>query len=95
MSFRRKGFTKSKHTEEIVGIPLAELYEYLLQTFKDNYGYEWNKIEPVHIDHRRPLKYANTKEEVMRLCNYKNLQLLKAEDNLKKGYKTSYKLEGE
>ena len=95
LSFRRKGFIKSKHTEEIVGISLIKFYEYLLQTFKNNYGYEWDGIEPIHIDHKRPLKYATTEEEVMRLCNYKNLQLLKAKDNLQKSSKINYELKGE
>lgn len=95
LSFRRKGFVKSKHTEEILGISLTKFYEYLLQTFKDNYGYEWDGIEPIHIDHKQPLKYATTKEEVMELCNYKNLQLLKAKDNLEKSSKINYKLKGE
>lgn len=95
LSFRRKGFIKSKHTEEILGISLNKFYEYLLQTFKDNYGYEWDGIEPIHIDHKRPLKYATTEEEVMRLCNYKNLQLLKAKDNLQKSSKINYELKGE
>ena len=47
--------------------------EYLLQTFKNNYGYEWNKVEPVHIDHIIPLKYANNEKEVkkdMEQLNY-------------------------
>ena len=66
--------------------------EYLLQTFKNNYGYEWDKVEPVHIDHIIPLKYANNEKEVFKYCNYRNLQLLKAEDNLHKGSKLDYTL---
>ena len=80
-------------TEEIIGISLKEFYYYLLKTFKDNYGYEWDGKEPVHIDHINPLKQCNTEEEVIRCCYYTNLQLLKAEDNLKKGDKTNWELE--
>lgn len=86
-SFERKGYIKSKHTEEIIGISVEKFYEYLLETYKSNYGYEWNGTEKVHIDHIVPLATAKTEEEVMRLCNYKNLQLLKAKDNLRKGSK--------
>ena len=94
ISFNKKGLNKSKHTEEIIGMPIKDFYNYLLQTFKDNYGYEYDGKEKIHIDHIKPLKYAKTKEEVIKLCNYKNLQLLKAKDNLQKSSKINYKLEG-
>lgn len=93
--FYRKGCIKSKHTEEIVGMPLNEFYQYLLKTYKNNYGIEWDGIEKVHIDHIIPLANANTEEEVMQLCRYSNLQLLKAKDNLQKGSKLDFKLKGE
>ena len=41
-----------------------------------------------------PVGYLfNTEEEVIKCCYYTNLQLLKAEDNLKKGDKTNWELE--
>ena len=46
----------------------------------ENHG-EW------HIDHIIPLSSANTKEEMIPLFNYKNLQPLLAEDNIRKGDK--------
>ena len=58
--------------------------KYLLKTFKDRYGYEWDGKESVHIDHIMPLATAKTEEEVIKLCYYTNLQLLKAEDNWRK-----------
>ena len=36
--------------------------------------------------------YANNEKEVFKYCNYRNLQLLKAEDNLHKGAKLDYTL---
>lgn len=93
-SFSRKEKQKSKHTEELLGCNIEFFIDYLLQTFKNNYGYEWDKKEKVHIDHIIPLATADTEEEVMRLCNYKNLQLLKAKDNLKKGSKINFNLKG-
>ena len=89
-SFYRKKYIKKEKTEEILCCNLDFFYKYLLQTFYDNYGYEWDKIEPVHIDHIKPLSTAETEEDVIRLCHYTNLQLLKAEDNLKKGSKTNW-----
>lgn len=91
-SFNRKNYVKKSHLEEIVGISINELIKHLLKTFRDNYGYEWDGIEKVHIDHEKPLKYAKTEEEVIKLCHYTNLQLLKAEDNLKKGAKLDWKI---
>ena len=38
LSFSRKGYIKTKKTEDIVGIDLKSLYFYLLETYKNNYG---------------------------------------------------------
>ena len=92
LSFTRKGYIKSKKTEEILGMDLLNFYNYLLRTFKNNYGYEWDGMEPVHIDHIIPLSMAKTEKEVISLCHYTNLQLLKAQDNLQKQDKTDYKI---
>lgn len=90
-SFYRKGKIKSKKTEEIVGISINELYEHLLKTFKENYKYDYND-EEVEIDHIIPLSVANTEEEIINLCHYSNLQLLKKEDNRFKSNKQNWEL---
>jgi hypothetical protein len=94
-SFTRKMYQKNKHTEEIIGCKIEFFLKYLLKTYKENYGVEWDGIEKVHIDHIKPLKCAKTEKEVMSLCNYKNLQLLKAKDNLLKSARLKYELKGE
>lgn len=81
-SFRKVGYSKSQETSEIIGMNLDDFDEYLRKTFANRYGYEWDNVEPVHIDHIIPLATAKTEEDVMKLCNYSNLQLLKAKDNL-------------
>ena len=91
-SFVRKGLVKSKKTEQIVGIHLDDLYYYLLDTFEKNYGYKWDEKEEVHIDHKTPLSTANTEEDVIQLCHYTNLQLLKGEDNLEKSDRLDWTL---
>lgn len=86
-SFTRKKYRKNKRTEQILGCSIDSFIKYILQTYKDKYGYEWDGKEVVHIDHITPLATAKTEEEVFMLCNYTNLQLLKAKDNLIKGSK--------
>lgn len=91
-TFTRKGELKSKKNIELTGMTSRELYEYLLETFKQNYGYEWDHVEPVHIDHIIPLSTAKDKAEIEALCHYTNLQLLKAHDNWAKNDSLDYEL---
>lgn len=92
-SFNRKGLRKSRNTKDIVGCDYKFLQKYLLETYKNNYGYEWNRVESVHIDHIIPLATASTEEEIIKLCHYTNLQLLKAKDNIEKSDKLDWKIE--
>lgn len=87
LSFNKNGEIKSKKTEEILGCDLDFFISYLLETYKKNYGVDYVDKEKVHIDHIIPLATAKTEEDVIKLCHYTNLQLLKAKDNLKKGAK--------
>ena len=83
-SFNRRGVRKSGHTEDIVGCDLDYLYRHLCMTYFIRYGEEYDGNTIVHIDHIKPLSNAHTEEEVVELCRWHNLQLLKAEDNLYK-----------
>lgn len=86
-SLNRKKYPKKFHSEEIIGISIEWFIKYLLSTFKNRYGREWDGVEKVHIDHIIPLATAKTEEEVIRLNHFSNLQLLTAEDNIKKKHK--------
>lgn len=92
-SFKRKGKYKSQKLELICGICSKDLVSYLLETYKQNYNEEWDGKEKVHIDHIKPLKIATTEEEVIKLCHYSNLQLLKAQDNLQKSDKLDWNIQ--
>lgn len=92
MSFRRQGKQKNGKTEKIVGCDFQTLHSYLLETYKINYGVEWDGIEKVHIDHIIPLATVDTVEEILELCHYTNLQLLKESDNLAKKDKLDWQL---
>lgn len=82
-SLKKKNHTKSCRTTEILGCSFDEACEHLFSTWKENYGKSWDG-EPYHIDHIIPLSTATTKEEVIKLCHYTNLQLLSPEDNMAK-----------
>ena len=88
-AFRRRGMIKSKKLEDICCCSMNELINHLIKTYEENYSeiWNWNYIYDIHIDHKMPLATAKTEEDVIRLNHYTNLQLLKAQDNLKKGAK--------
>jgi hypothetical protein len=76
--------SKSKHTIKLVGCSIEFLKKYLKSKFKK--GMNWSNYGKWHIDHIRPCaSFDLSKAEEQRKCfNYKNLQPLWAEDNLKK-----------
>ncbi len=87
ISLKSQSAKKSKRTLELVGCSRDELWEHLENQFKDgmtrqNQG-EW------HIDHIKPCSLFDlTDPEQQKECfNYKNLQPLWAEENLRKGAK--------
>lgn len=92
-SLNKKGFERSRSCEKILGCDYETFVNHLLNTYKENYGEEYNNNIKVHIDHIVPLKIAKTKNDIIRLNHYTNLQLLKAEDNLHKGAKLDWRLD--
>lgn len=83
-AFRKKYPLKDETVRKVIGCGSKYFQSYLKRSWRNRYGYEWNG-EPCHIDHIIPLWTAETKEDVARLFHYKNLQLLKPEDNYEKG----------
>jgi hypothetical protein len=76
---------KKKSSFNIVGCSPELLKQHLEQQFTN--GMSWENQGYWHVDHIIPLSSAKTEEEIYKLCYYKNLQPLWAEDNLKKGNK--------
>jgi len=81
-SFRKRGYSKTSKTQEILGVDYGGLIEYIQSKFQD--GMSWDNRGLWHIDHIIPLSSAKTKDELINLCHYTNLQPLWAEDNIKK-----------
>jgi hypothetical protein len=85
-SFRKKGYVKfDTSTEEIVGMNYNDFKIYLESKFTD--GMSWENRGEWHIDHIIPLSSAKSKEELISLSHYSNLQPLWREENLLKGSK--------
>ena len=85
VAFKSKGLRKKSKTREMLGCTFEEMQQHLINQFTEgmtieNYG-EW------HIDHIIPLSLANTKEELIKLTHYTNLQPLWASDNMSKNDK--------
>ena len=85
-SFLRRGYKKNSHSEEIIGCDWQTLMNHLFETWRQRYGTVYAG-EDYHIDHIIPLSEAKTEDEVIKLCHYTNLQLLKPSDNLSKSNK--------
>lgn len=82
---KSKSFIKSKTTEDIIGCCYDDLKKHIESLFKENMS--WENHGEWHIDHIIPLDAAITDCDILRLCNYKNLQPLWAKENLKKSNK--------
>lgn len=87
-SLKNKGFSKSSKNFNILGISYISCLKYLFENAKIRYPdfepKDFLESAKYHIDHIIPLSTAKTEEEVIRLCHYTNLQLLLAEENMKK-----------
>lgn len=86
---RSKKISKPSKTEEILGCSLEFFRLHIESLFAENMSLEnhgqgegkWN------IDHKIPIYSAKTKEDIIKLCHYTNLQPMWALDNISKGSK--------
>ena len=76
---------KNNTTIEIIGCSPEYLKEHIEKKFVD--GMSWKNRNEWHIDHIIPLSSAKTKDDILKLSHYTNLQPLWAEDNLRKSNK--------
>ena len=88
-SFDRKGFKRTETFEEVLGCNIDDAVTRLLRTYRAHYRKEWDGLEPIEIDHLVPLVTAHKREHVLKLCQIWNLQLLKKNDNHRKGGRVS------
>mgnify|MGYP003648699424 FL=1 len=83
LAFKSKGYKKESKTAKTLGASYKIVKKHLERQFTD--GMNWENYGEWHVDHIIPLASANTKDELINLCHFRNLQPLWAEDNLSKG----------
>lgn len=89
--FKRKGYVKSKRTEDILGCTIFKLREHLLSKCPEGVTIEDFGQFGYHIDHIVPISLAKTEDDVLRLNHYTNLQPLWWKDNILKSNKLEQK----
>jgi hypothetical protein len=83
-AFKNRGWNKGS-SKDLLGTDFKTLKVYFEKQFLKNMS--WENRNMWHIDHIIPLSNAKTKEELLKLCHYTNLQPLWARDNLTKSNK--------
>jgi len=81
-AFKSKGYSKNTKTQEMLGVDWEVCKQHIEKQFTE--GMNWDNQGEWQIDHIIPLASAKNKDELMKLCHYRNLQPLWAEDNLSK-----------
>lgn len=76
-------YGKTTKTQEVLGCSFEEFRNHIETLFKN--GMSWDRISEIHLDHKIPISSATSKEDIIKLNHYTNLQPLWAIDNLKKG----------
>lgn len=82
-SISKMGYSKKSRTYEVLGITYTEFKEYIENLFQD--GMSWDNHGDWHLDHKIPISWGKTEQEVINLNHYSNLQPLWSKDNLSKG----------
>ena len=79
------GYSKKSRTYDILGIDYEEFKIYIENQFLE--GMTWGNHGKWHLDHKIPISWGKTEEEVIKLNHYTNFQPLWTCDNLSKGNK--------
>jgi hypothetical protein len=95
-AFKRIKENKPYNTEKILGADFNTIKKHIENQFNENMCWDNMGKNGWVIDHIKPLALAKTKEELLILCNYKNLQPMFEKENKKKssiynGVRITYK----
>lgn len=86
--FKKISLNKPTKTENLLGANWKTVMRHIESQF--TFGMSWENYGEWHIDHKKPLATAKTEKQLIKLCNYTNLQPLWAEDNMRKQDKIDY-----
>ncbi len=81
-SLRKNRYTKKSRTYEILGCSYEEFMVHIESQFAE--GMSWENRDKWHIDHRVPVSWGITEEEVIALNHYSNLKPMWAIENTSK-----------
>lgn len=84
-SIKKQTYTKNTKTYNILGCTFAEFSQYIEQQFLE--GMTWQNYGHWEYDHKIPLSWATTEQEILALNHYTNFQPLWKEDNRSKNNK--------
>jgi hypothetical protein len=84
-SIKNTGFSKRTKTYDILGCSYEDFKKHIELQFKD--GMSWENYGKWEYDHIKPVSWAITEEEVIKLNHYTNLQPLWREENNAKSNK--------
>lgn len=85
ISIKKMGYEKSSTTSIILECQYDDFKSHIENQFDEKMS--WNNYGEWHLDHKTPISWANTEEEVYELNHYTNFQPLWATDNVSKGNK--------
>lgn len=86
-SFKSKSFKKDSKTFAILGIDKEGFMRHIETQFKEGMTWENHSHNGWHVDHIIPVSLGDTKEEIVKLNHYTNLQPLWSQENWEKGNK--------
>ena len=81
------GIKKWSKTNDILGCDYDTCRKHIESLFQEGMSWENHSMHGWHIDHKIPLSLAKDQSDLLKLCNYKNLQPMWAGENLSKGNK--------
>ena len=84
-SINRMGYSKKDKSIDILGCSFEHFMKYIEDQFLE--GMTWENHGEWHLDHKTPVSWAETEEQIYELNKYTNFQPLWAKDNLSKGNK--------
>ena len=87
ISIKKSKFSKNTKTYKILGCSYDEFKSYIESLFES--GMTWENYPNWHLDHKIPISWADSEEDIIKLNHYTNFQPKWAFDNLSKGNKYS------